>query len=100
MDDVPPRLDFENAERRSFLVEEGGERLDVWLAARLEETRGAVQRLLKAGAVRVGGAAARASARVKAGDVVEVDVPRVLPSRDGHAIKLRFQQALAAGGPT
>ena len=28
------------------------------------------------------------------------DVPRVLPSRDGHAIKLRFQQALAAGGPT
>jgi thiamine pyrophosphate-dependent acetolactate synthase large subunit-like protein len=26
------------------------------------------------------------------------DAPRVLPTRDGHAIKLRFMQALSAGG--
>ncbi|MHC4959904.1 MAG: RluA family pseudouridine synthase [Planctomycetota bacterium] len=78
MDDVPARMDFDQAERRAFSVAESdvGERLDRFLAPRLEEfSRAGVQRLIKLGAVRIGGAAAKAATRLRAGDRIEVDVP-------------------------
>ena len=62
----------------SLLVEPAaaGERLDRWLAARLPDlSRARLQALIADGAVRVDGSAARASARVKPGQSVEVSVP-------------------------
>jgi 23S rRNA pseudouridine1911/1915/1917 synthase len=82
VDDLPLRLDFEQGEERAFEVgkEDAGERLDRFLAPRLAEfSRSAVQRLIRASAVRLNGAPARASAKVKVGDRIEVDVPQVLP---------------------
>jgi 23S rRNA pseudouridine1911/1915/1917 synthase len=82
VDDLPVRLDFERGEERVFRVEgdEAGTRLDRFLAPRLADfSRSAVQRLIRASAVRLNGVPARSSAKVKTGDLVEVDVPQVLP---------------------
>ncbi len=49
-----------------------GQRLDVFLAAALGQSRGHAQRLIDAGEVRVNGAPAKANQRMHAGDAVEV----------------------------
>ena len=67
----------------SLLVEPAaaGERLDRWLAAKLPDlSRARLQALIAEGAVRVDGSGARASARVKAGQSVEVSVPDPAPA--------------------
>jgi 23S rRNA pseudouridine1911/1915/1917 synthase len=57
-------------------VEEAGARLDRWLAEHLPAlSRARLQKLIEGGEVRVDGRAARASARVKAGQSVEVTIP-------------------------
>jgi hypothetical protein len=65
------------------------------LACRFKQAR-AVSDLAQAAEVRSlihsGEGPILVSARIK-----REDVPRVLPTRDGHAIKLRFTQALNAG---
>jgi 23S rRNA pseudouridine1911/1915/1917 synthase len=58
-----------------------GERLDAWLARRLPDlSRSRVQALLRDGAIQLDGRPARASARVRAGQAVVVDVPRPAPA--------------------
>jgi 23S rRNA pseudouridine1911/1915/1917 synthase len=53
-----------------------GQRLDRWLAARLGSlSRARLQALIAGGHVRVDGAGSRASARLRAGQVVELEVP-------------------------
>jgi 23S rRNA pseudouridine1911/1915/1917 synthase len=67
----------------SLLVEPAaaGERLDRWLAGQLPDlSRARLQALIADGAVRVDGRAARASARVKPGQSVEVIVPDPAPA--------------------
>jgi 23S rRNA pseudouridine1911/1915/1917 synthase len=58
-------------------IDAGGERLDAAIAARVGElSRAGVQRLIDDGHVRVGGlVATKPGARVRDGDVVEVEVP-------------------------
>jgi 23S rRNA pseudouridine1911/1915/1917 synthase len=57
-------------------AEHAGSRLDRWLAGELPDlSRARLQALIEAGAVLVDGAPARASARVKAGQSVLVEVP-------------------------
>jgi len=66
-----------------FRVEAGeaGMRLDRLLAARLPElSRARLQQLIAEGAVRVGGAAAKASLRPRAGAEIEVRVPEPRPA--------------------
>jgi 23S rRNA pseudouridine1911/1915/1917 synthase len=59
-----------------------GERLDVGLARLAPDlTRARVKRLADAGLVRLGGRPAKAAARLRAGDVLEVEVPPPEPSR-------------------
>ena len=63
---------------------EGGVRLDVWLAARLEGlSRMRVKGLIEGGRVVVGGRPVKAAYRLQAGDQVEVSIPP--PPRDGLA---------------
>jgi 23S rRNA pseudouridine1911/1915/1917 synthase len=67
----------------SLLVEPAaaGERLDRWLAGQLPDlSRARLQALIAEGAVQVDGRGARASARVKAGQAVEVAVPDPAPA--------------------
>lgn len=62
----------------SFEVDEGsaGKRLDVFLAGEIEElTRSYIQKLITEGMAAVNGEAARASYRVRAGDLVILQVP-------------------------
>lgn len=68
--------------RLVFTVPEGAEgRLDAWLAAQAPElSRARVQALIKAGQVTCGGAAVKANAKPKAGQVVEVEVPAPEPA--------------------
>ncbi len=69
------------AQHYAFTVEEGGERLDRFLAARLPElSRAAIQRLIAEGEVRLEGAVVRPSRRVRPGERVEVRVPAPRPS--------------------
>lgn len=59
-----------------FVAGKAGQRLDVFLAESLADTsRAATQRLIKEGNVRHNGQLPKASARVEAGDTVEVTVP-------------------------
>ena len=59
-----------------------GERLDRFLTeVEHSLSRSAIQQLIDAGCVRVNGAPARASRRVKAGDQIEVTRPRRVPTR-------------------
>jgi 23S rRNA pseudouridine1911/1915/1917 synthase len=93
VDDVPLRLDFEEAESRAFTVgpEEAGERIDRYLVARLADfSRGAVQRLIDQGAATVNGTPVRRSHRLRPGERIEVSVPRILPPRcDPEDLPLR-----------
>ena len=58
------------------LCEEGGLRVDSFLADALEElSRSQIQRLLEGGHVRLGGRAVKKNAKTTAGDAYEVDVP-------------------------
>jgi 23S rRNA pseudouridine1911/1915/1917 synthase len=59
-----------------------GERLDRFLTeVERSLSRSAIQNLIDQGCVRVNGAAARASRRVKVGDLIEVTRPRRVPTR-------------------
>jgi 23S rRNA pseudouridine1911/1915/1917 synthase len=59
-----------------------GERLDRFLTeVEHSLSRSAIQQLIDAGCVRVNGAPARASRRVKVGDLIEVTRPRRVPTR-------------------
>jgi 23S rRNA pseudouridine1911/1915/1917 synthase len=60
--------------------EEGGSRLDHLLAQRLDFSRARLQRWLKAGLVLVNGRARPPAYKVRAGDAIEVAVPRPAPS--------------------
>ncbi|HEX7090086.1 MAG TPA: RluA family pseudouridine synthase [Longimicrobiales bacterium] len=70
------------AGRRTLHVEdEGGERLDRYLAHHLPTlSRSRIARLLETGRVRLNGRVPRKSERVVRGDVVEVDIPPPAPS--------------------
>ncbi|MFW5947762.1 MAG: RluA family pseudouridine synthase [Gemmatimonadota bacterium] len=71
------------ADARRLEVETGeGERLDAWVAARVEGlSRSRVARLIDDGRIRLNGAPARKSERVAVGDIVEVEVPPPAPSQ-------------------
>jgi 23S rRNA pseudouridine1911/1915/1917 synthase len=59
-----------------------GTRLDIFLAAACSDlTRSRIRRLIEEGAVRIGGAAARPSRPVRAGEEVEVDLPEPRKAR-------------------
>jgi 23S rRNA pseudouridine1911/1915/1917 synthase len=61
---------------------EGGRRLDAWLASRLGSlSRARVQALIASGHVRLDGAPARPSARVRPGQRAVVEVPEAAPAR-------------------
>jgi 23S rRNA pseudouridine1911/1915/1917 synthase len=65
-------------EHRSLVVDRAsaGSRLDRWLAAAVpEQSRARLQALIAAGHVRVGGAAAKASHRLRGGERIEVEIP-------------------------
>ena len=66
----------------SFTVPAGAEgRLDAWLAAQAPDlSRARIQALIKEGRVTCGGAAVKANARPKAGQVVEIVVPAPVPA--------------------
>jgi 23S rRNA pseudouridine1911/1915/1917 synthase len=84
VDDIPLRLDFDDAEPRVFTVapEEAGERLDRYLSARIGQfSRALVQRLIDGGSVKVDEMTVRRSHRLREGERIEVDVPQALPAR-------------------
>ena len=58
-------------------AETGGERLDVFLAEKLELTRSAVQKLLEQGAVTCGGAPVKKNAKTVSGAEYDVTLPEV-----------------------
>ncbi len=68
-------------ERRELLVdEETGERLDAWLAERLDVSRSRAASLIEGGNVLLNGAAPKKRDRPRAGDRVEVRLPAPEPS--------------------
>lgn len=68
--------ELEIEETLRFEVQEGGERLDKWLAHQLpERSRSEIQRWIKEGLVRVNGRSSKPGYKLEPGDVVEVDVP-------------------------
>lgn len=70
------------AEPLTFVVsgEEAGERLDAFLAARIEGTsRTTIKRYVEDGDVLVGGRAAKPSYKLRAGEQIEVEVPAPPP---------------------
>jgi 23S rRNA pseudouridine1911/1915/1917 synthase len=74
-----------------FVVDEAlaGARVDAALAEAQSLSRAQAQRLIDAGAVRVGGVLPRSSRRLRAGDVVEGEIPAPEePSLDPEAIPL------------
>jgi 23S rRNA pseudouridine1911/1915/1917 synthase len=78
-------------ERRRLVVDEpAAERLDAWLAGRLEDlSRSRITQLVADGSILVNGAVARKSYRPAAGDVIEVSVPDARPSAvEAEAIPL------------
>lgn len=67
-------------ERRTLVVEGGeGERVDAWLAGRMELSRTRIARLIADGRVRVDGETPRKSDRVEAGQRIEVRIPAPEP---------------------
>lgn len=72
----------EIAEVREFEVdsEDQGQRLDVFLAERLENSRSQIQEWIEGGQVVVNGSPAKASARVKPGQQVLVEIPPLEPA--------------------
>ncbi|MBC8141988.1 MAG: RluA family pseudouridine synthase [Armatimonadetes bacterium] len=72
-----------SGETVSFVADASGERLDVFLAARIPAlSRSQVQRIVSEGAATVNGAAAKPSQKLFAGDAVTLTVP---PLRDATA---------------
>jgi 23S rRNA pseudouridine1911/1915/1917 synthase len=69
-----------------------GERLDTWLRYKLPGlSRGAVQRLIEQGHVRVNGKAVKSTHTPRAGELVEVEVPEVRPAEaKGEEIPLEI----------
>ena len=70
-------------ERRSLTVapDDGGERLDRYLASRLDDlSRARIQSLIAAGAVLVDGAVARASHKTAPGEAIVLTLPDAAPS--------------------
>lgn len=64
-----------------FTVEEGGERLDAYLAARMPElSRSGIGRLIDEGLITVGGAPEKAKYKVKTGDEITVEIPPPAPT--------------------
>ncbi|MGH7476853.1 MAG: RluA family pseudouridine synthase [Longimicrobiales bacterium] len=62
-------------------VEQGGERIDRYIASRVPElSRSRIAQLLDAGLVRVGGRVPKKSEPAQAGTVIEIDVPPPTPS--------------------
>jgi 23S rRNA pseudouridine1911/1915/1917 synthase len=61
-------------------VERTGERLDKWLTSALpEHSRSVIQRWIAESRVTIAGSVAKASYRVQAGDVVQLDMPLLIP---------------------
>ncbi len=71
----------EETRTRALTVEpeEGGERVDRWLAERLELSRTRIQALLEEGRIRVDGAVPKKSEPVEAGQRVVVEIPPPRP---------------------
>lgn len=62
--------------RNSFVAEKDGERLDVFLTAKmLEFSRSHIQKLIAGGQVRVNGANRKGNFKLKAADAVELEIP-------------------------
>lgn len=61
--------------------EDGGGRLDQWLAARMGVSRGEAQRLLESGAAQVEGRCQKANYRVRSGELVSVEAMAPQPAR-------------------
>jgi 23S rRNA pseudouridine1911/1915/1917 synthase len=75
--------DERGGERHEFVATgaDAGRRLDAWLAERLPSlSRARLQALIESGHVRVDGAPARASRRVRAGQAAVVEVPPAAPA--------------------
>src|SRR5438046_10723249 len=68
------------AERIALRVEDGGQRVDRFLAAHSLLSRSAIARLAKDGHVRVDGAAVEPAYKVRAGQELVVDVPDAEPA--------------------
>lgn len=65
---------------RNFVADVPAPRLDAWLAERCPDlSRARLQKLIKDGHVRVGGAAAKPSAKIHPGDQVDVEIPPAVP---------------------
>ena len=64
-----------------LLVDSTGERLDKWLTTALpEHSRSVIQRWIANSRVTIAGSVVKASYRVQAGEVVQLDVPPLLPA--------------------
>ena len=62
-------------------VDRSGERLDKWLTAALpEQSRSVIQRWIEGRRVTIAGSIVKASYRVQARDVVQIDIPPVAPA--------------------
>lgn len=62
-------------------VDRSGERLDKWLTAALpEQSRSVIQRWIEGRRVTIAGSIVKASYRVQAGEVVQIDIPPVAPA--------------------
>ena len=76
-------------------ADQAGQRLDVYLVARLAgHSRSQIQRLIKDGHIRVGGRAAKANLAVRAGDRVDVEVPdpaRAQPAAEALPLDILFE---------
>ena len=59
----------------NFVAEESGTRLDLFVSERMEITRSATQKLIENGNVLVNGSVVLKNYRLRAGDVVEADLP-------------------------
>ena len=67
--------DFTENENLIFTAKESGERLDSFVSASAEISRSRAQKLIEDGFVTVGGQRAAKNCKLKAGDVVEIELP-------------------------
>ena len=67
--------DFTENENLIFAAKESGERLDSFVSASAEISRSRAQKLIEDGFVTVGGQRAAKNCKLKAGDVVEIEMP-------------------------
>ncbi len=85
-------------DRRFFVAEEGGKRLDVFLSEQAEEfTRSRIKRLIEDGNVCVNGVVIRkAGAEIKLGDKVEIEIPEAIEytaKAENIPIKIVYQDS-------